>query len=171
MGDNLLNLNPRKTELLFVHLEAPAYLLMRNHFPWRAGSQIELLLKQQVETTNGGTFGQLRLACHLELYLGQENLATVIHALVPIYLYYCNTLDVGLPLKTIWKLQLAKIAVACVLFYICQWDYITFVLQTLHCLPIRLLLQFKVLMLTWKGLYDLALSYILVHPLEWGLLV
>lgn len=64
MGDNSLNLNPSKTELLFVHqsaLEAPVYLLR--------SPQIELLLNQQVETTDSGTLGQLWLVCQLELYL------------------------------------------------------------------------------------------------------
>lgn len=52
-----------------------------------------------------GTFAQIHL---LHPFLDQVTLVTVIHALVSSHLSYCNVLYIGVPLKTIWKIQLVQ---------------------------------------------------------------
>nr|GFC43941.1 hypothetical protein [Tanacetum cinerariifolium] len=72
----------------------------------------ELLLDSQVAAVARGAFAQLRLVRQLRPYLDRADLATVTHALVTSRLDYCNALYVGLPLKTVRKLQLVQNAAA-----------------------------------------------------------
>lgn len=62
-----------------------------------------------------GALLQFWLEIHLQLFLDRKALAAVVHALVISRSDYCNVLDVGLPLKTIQKLQLVTNIVAGVL--------------------------------------------------------
>uniref|UniRef100_A0A803TYG3 Reverse transcriptase domain-containing protein n=1 Tax=Anolis carolinensis TaxID=28377 RepID=A0A803TYG3_ANOCA len=67
-----------------------------------------LSLEPQVSAVARGAFAQLKLVRQLHPYLGKPDLATVVHALVTSHLDYCNAVYVGLPLKTVRKLQLVK---------------------------------------------------------------
>ena len=69
-----------------------------------------LSLEAQVASVAWSAFYQLRLVAQLRPYL--DNLASVVYALVTSRLDYCNALYVGLPLKTVWKLQLVQNAAA-----------------------------------------------------------
>ena len=63
-------------------------------------------LDAQVSAVARNVFAQLKLLCQLCPFLEMSNLATVTHALVTSRLDYCNVLYVGLPLKSVRKLQL-----------------------------------------------------------------
>ena len=66
----------------------------------------------QVSVMTRSVFTQLKQAHQLCLFLEISDLATMMHALVTSHLDYCNTLYVGLPLKTVWKLQVVQNATA-----------------------------------------------------------
>ncbi|XP_061466651.1 uncharacterized protein LOC133377174 [Rhineura floridana] len=119
-----------------------------------------LSLEAQVASVARNAFYQLRLVAQLRPYLDRENLATVIHALVTSRLDYCNALYVGLPLKTVRKLQLVQNAAARVLTGIKKYDHITPVLAQLHWLPICFRARFKVLVLTYKALNGIGPQYL-----------
>lgn len=55
-----------------------------------------------------GAFAQLWLVRQLQLYLDSEDLAMLVHVTVTSRLDNCNMLYIGLPFKTVWKLQLVK---------------------------------------------------------------
>ncbi|KAF7240163.1 Ophiophagus venom factor, partial [Varanus komodoensis] len=79
---------------------------------------------------------EFHLSCFSKLiFLTMEHgLATVIHALVISRLDYCNTLYVGLPLKTVWILQLVQNRAARLLTGTGHYSHITLVLYQLHWL-------------------------------------
>ncbi|KAF7238474.1 HORMA domain-containing protein 2 [Varanus komodoensis] len=68
----------------------------------------ELSLEAQVTVVARSAFLQLRLIHHLRPYLEEDCLATVTHALVTSRLDFCNALYMGLPLKTVWILQMVQ---------------------------------------------------------------
>ena len=71
-----------------------------------------LSLEAKVASVARSAFYQLRLVAQLRPYLDRDSLASVVHALVTSKLDYCNALYVGLPLKTVRKLQLVQNAAA-----------------------------------------------------------
>lgn len=69
----------------------------------RLHTQLEVLLRPAL--TMEGAFRQLQPG----VPLGKNDLApTIIHAVIMPRLDYCNVLNVGLPLKAIWKLHMIQ---------------------------------------------------------------
>ena len=77
-------------------------------------------------------FYQLRLVAQLRPYLGRDNLASVVHALVTSKLDYCNALYVGQPLKMVRKLQLVQNAAAGLIAGTKRCEHIRPILARLH---------------------------------------
>ncbi|KAF7253695.1 hypothetical protein EYD10_00878 [Varanus komodoensis] len=126
----------------------------------------ELSLEAQVTAVARNTFLQLRLIHQLRPYLEYDCLATMTHALVTSRLDFCNVLCVGLPLKTVWILQLVQNRAARLLTGTGRYVHMTPVLRQLHWLPIQVRAQFKVLVMTYKALNSLGPGYLKerLHP-------
>ncbi|KAF7251550.1 hypothetical protein EYD10_03015 [Varanus komodoensis] len=120
----------------------------------------ELTLEAQVSVVVRSTFHQLWWIHQLRPYLEDTCLATVTHALVTSRLDYCNALYVGLPLKTVWILQMVQNRAARFLMRTGRYSHITPVLYQLHWLPIEVWAQFKVLVITYKALNGLGPGYL-----------
>ena len=105
----------------------------------------------QVASVARSAFCQLRLVAQLHPYLDGDNLVSVVHALVTSKLDYCNALYVGLPLKTVRKLQLVQNAAARLITGTSRFEHMKPILARLHWLPICFRAQFKVLVLTYKA--------------------
>ena len=73
---------------------------------------------------------------------------------------YCNALLAGCPASSINKLQLVQNAAARVLTRSRKYDHITPILSSLHWLPIKFRINYKVLLLTYKALNGLAPVYL-----------
>ena len=67
-----------------------------------------LTLEAQVDSVARGAFLQLRKLYQLRPYLDEQSLMRVTHALLTSHIDYCNALYVGLPLKTVRRLQLVQ---------------------------------------------------------------
>ncbi|XP_078241606.1 uncharacterized protein LOC140704410 [Pogona vitticeps] len=172
MRVNKLRLNPDKFEVLLVG--APPDRL-KGHLPTLDGITLplkdrvrslgvlldpSLTLEAQVDSVSRGAFLQLRRIYQLRPYLDEQNLAAVTHALVTTRLDYCNALYVGLPLKTVRRLQLAQNRAARLVSGAAARTHITPVLKNLHWLPVAARAQFKVLTLTYKALNGLGPGYL-----------
>ncbi len=73
---------------------------------------------------------------------------------------YCNSVLAGLPDHLIKKIQSVQNSAARLVSHVKKHDHITPVLKDLHWLPVRQRILFKVLVVTYKALHDLAPSHI-----------
>ncbi len=83
----------------------------------------------------------------------------LVHAFMTSRLDYCNALLGGCPASSINKLQIVQNAAARVLTRSRKYDHITPILQSLHWLPIKFRISYKILLLAYKALNDLAPAY------------
>ena len=127
MRANKLKLNPDKTEVLLVSQKADQGIgiqLVLDGVTLPLKTQVcslgvlldsALSLDAQVSGVARSPFAELKLVRQLRPFLEKSDLATVTHALVTSRLDYCNVFYVGLPLKSVQKLQLVQRAAARVL--------------------------------------------------------
>ncbi len=73
---------------------------------------------------------------------------------------YCNALLGGCSERLINKLQIVQNAAATVLTRTRKYDHISPLLSTLHWLPIKHRIYFKILLITYKALNGLAPHYL-----------
>ncbi len=88
------------------------------------------------------------------------NAETLIHAFMTSRLNYCNALLGDCSVCLINKVQLVQNAAARVLTRTKKFDHISPVLSTLHWLPIKHRIHFKILLITYKALNGLAPQYL-----------
>ncbi len=84
----------------------------------------------------------------------------LVHAFMTSRLYYNNALLGGCPASSINKLQIVQKAVARVLTRSRKYDHITQILQSLHWLPIKFRISYRILLLAYKALNDLDPVYL-----------
>ena len=93
-------------------------------------------------------------------FLSQEATCTIIHAFITSQIDYCNSLMNGLPENLIKKLQRVQNTAARLVFNLRKYDRITPALVTLHWLQVKYRIEFKTLLIVFKGLHDKAPTYI-----------
>ncbi len=89
-----------------------------------------------------------------------SNSEMLIHAFMTSRLDYCNALLGGCSARLINKLQLVQNAAARVLTRTRKYDHVSPVLSTLHWLLIKLCIDFKILLISYKALNGLAPQYL-----------
>ncbi len=92
--------------------------------------------------------------------LSMSNAKMLIHAFMTSRLDYCNALMGDCPARLINKLQMVQNAAARVLTRTRKYDHISPVLSTLHWLPVKHHIDFKILLITYKALNGLAPHYL-----------
>ncbi len=97
---------------------------------------------------------------HLRNISKLRNMLSVSDAFMTSRLDYCNALLGGCPASSINKLQIVQNAAARVLTRSRKYDHITPILQSLHWLPIKFRISYKILLLAYKALNDLAPAYL-----------
>lgn len=122
-----------------------------------------LQFHKHINTVVKSSFFQLRSVAKVKRFLSSKDLEIVIHALISSRLDYCNSLYVGLPQSTLSRLQMVKNLAARSLTGTRKSDHIS---PSLHWLPIKFRVDFKVLLLTYKALHNMAPDYIsdLIKP-------
>src|SRR5512140_3009896 len=84
----------------------------------------------------------------------------LVHAFMTLRLDYCYALFAGCPASSINRLQLVQNAAARVLTRSKKYDHITPILSSLHWLPVKFRIDFKILLLTHKALNNQASVYL-----------
>ena len=92
--------------------------------------------------------------------MSEKNL---LHAFVTSRLDYCNSLLLGCPINSLKSFQRIQNAAARVLMKTNKRDHISKVLASLHWLPFKFRIEFKVLVLTYKALNDRAPDLIVTY--------
>ena len=110
--------------------------------------------------SNLSAFFHLKNISKLQPMLSMSNAEMLIHAFMTSRLDYCNALLGGCSVHLINKLQLVQNAAARVLTRTRKYDHISPVLSTLHWLPVKHRIDFKILLITYKALNGLAPQYL-----------
>ena len=89
-----------------------------------------------------------------------EALVTVVHAFVTSRIDYCNSLLYGISDYNINRLQRIQNSAARTITNTRKYDHITPILQKLHWLPVRQRIHFKILLITYESINDMAPEYL-----------
>ena len=94
------------------------------------------------------------------LYLNNDATQTLVHSIVIGRLDYCNSLLYKVPAVHMSKLQRIRNNAARLVCSTQTFNHITPVLFSLHWLPVAYRIEFKILVLTFKAIYQPVPSYI-----------
>ncbi|XP_054875006.1 uncharacterized protein LOC129350900 [Amphiprion ocellaris] len=106
------------------------------------------------------SFFHLRNTVKIRNILSQSDAEKLVHAFVTSRLDYCNSLLSGCPNSSLKYLQLIQNAAARVLTGVSKRDHISPILDSLHWLPVKSRIEFKILLLTYKALNNQSPSYL-----------
>ena len=178
---NKLQFNDAKTEV--IHLTsrfkdtrelAPVAVGDSNVVPCAKARNLGVVVDKHLEMDSHiSNILRIGWACIYKLgkirrYLDQKSTETLIHAYITSRIDTCNSLLAGLPAKQIQRLQKLQNAAARLVTGTKRNQSITPVLYKLHWLPVSMRIQYKIALLTFKCLNDMAPSYLkqLVHRYE-----
>lgn len=115
---------------------------------------------KQISSVVKSCFYQLRLLSKVKPVLSRRNLETAVHAFITSRLDYCNSLYYGISQASISRLQLVQNAAARLLEGKRKFDHITPILMSLHWLPVKYRIEFKILLFVYKTQNNLAPQYL-----------
>ncbi len=119
-----------------------------------------LSFEKHISNVTKTAFFHLRNIAKLRNMLPVSDAEKLVHAFMTSRLDYCNALLGGCPASSINKLQIVQNAAARVLTRSRKYDHITQILQSLHWLPIKFRISYKILLLAYKALNGLAPAYL-----------
>ena len=174
MAENFLKLNDDKTE--FLVLGDPHQLKKLPSLNIHIGdSQIEstdsarnigaifdsnMNMKKHVHTLCKSAWYHIRRIGTIRKYLTNSATKTLVHAFITSKLDNLNSLLYGLPDKLLHKLVRVQRAAARLVTRTKRYEHITPVLRHLHWLPVKLRINFKILLLTFKALKGEGPAYL-----------
>ena len=119
-----------------------------------------LSMDRHTTKTSSTAFYYLYNIKRIRKFLSRADTETLIHAFISCRLDYCNSLLYGLPAYQLAKLQRVQNAAARLIFEETKFCHITPLLSTLHWLPIKYRIEFKVLLFTYKTIHGQAPIYL-----------
>ncbi|KAF7704817.1 hypothetical protein HF521_021889, partial [Silurus meridionalis] len=120
----------------------------------------KLSFKNNFDQVTKTAFFHLRNISKLRNMLSISDAEKLVHAFMTSRIDYCNALLGGCPASLINKLQLVHNAAARVLTRSRKYDHITPILSSLHWLPVKFRIDYKLLLLTYKTLNGVAPMYL-----------
>ena len=93
-------------------------------------------------------------------YLDTSTAKNLVQALILCHLDYCNSLLFNIPDSQISKLQLIQNSAARLITGLRKHTHITPVLDQLHWLPVQVRINFKILLLTFQCIHNMAPIYL-----------
>lgn len=174
MGSNRLKMNADKTQLIWIgtrqqlaKVNIKSLRLLSAVVPFSSvvsdlGVHIDsqLTMSDHVAALRRSCFFQLRQLRAVRPSLTTDTAKTLVHAFVSSRLDYCNSLLGGVSKGLVAKLQSIQNAAARLVTGTRKFEHITPVLRSLHWLPVRHRITFKLAMLVYKSLHGLAPPYL-----------
>ncbi|XP_073349448.1 uncharacterized protein [Pagrus major] len=169
MAANFLQLNQDKTEVLVIGPEGQREKLLPKLQDFKPSKSVknlgvifdsDLTFIPHIKNITKIGFYHLKNIARVRPFLSQASTEVLMHAFISCRLDYCNALLSGLPKKSLHNLQLLQNSAARVLTKTRGREHITPVLKSLHWLPVRFRINFKVLLLVFKCLNGLGSSYL-----------
>ncbi|KAF7688711.1 hypothetical protein HF521_013518, partial [Silurus meridionalis] len=168
MTHNFLLLNSDKMEILLIGPKTSTQKLQ--HFNLHLGCSVttsstvilgsNLSFKNYINHITKTAFFHLRNIARLRNMLSISDEEKLVHAFMTFRIDECNALLGGCPASLINKLQLVQNAAARVLTRSRKYDHITPILSSLHWLPVKFRIDYKLLLLTYKTLNGLSPMYL-----------
>ena len=125
-----------------------------------------MTMEKHINTITQSAYFQIRNISRIRKCLTLESAKTLTQTLVISRIDYCNGLLGNIPLRLSNKLQRVQNAAAKMLFKKPKRDHVTPLLKSLHWLPITFRIKYKIVLLTYKSLNNLAPPY-LKHLIHW----
>ncbi len=119
-----------------------------------------LSFENHISNVTKTAFFHLRNIAKLRNMLSVSDAEKLVCAFMTSRLEYCNALLGGCPASSINKQQIVQNAAARVLTRSRKYDHFAPILQSLHWLPIKFRISYKILLLAYKALNDLAPAYL-----------
>ena len=117
-------------------------------------------MRQQVNSIVRNCYAQIRSIGQIRKYLSFDAAQSLIHAFITSRIDNGNSLLARLPDTIIDKIQRVQNTSARILTRTPKFQHITPVLKELHWLPVKKRIEFKILLLTYKCLNNLAPEYL-----------
>ena len=120
----------------------------------------ELTLAIHINKVCKVCYMHIRNIYKIRRFLTTNATKALVQATITSRLDYCNSLYHGLPDTLLSKLQRIQNASARLITGSSKYDHITPVLQSLHWLPIKFRIQYKICMIVFKSKHNMTPSYI-----------
>ena len=178
MNGTSLEINEDKTDFIIVSAHEDQYKHIRLTVGTdnvQASESIKILgvtldhnmnMKKAIANTCRSAHMHIRKINSIRRYLCEDSTKLLVNSTVLSCLDYCNSIYVGLPQTSLYKLQLAQNCAARMITNTPRHDHITPVLQQLNLLIIQKRCQLKILVLTFKVLHNNFPQYI-CELLQW----
>ncbi|KAF7689309.1 hypothetical protein HF521_012662, partial [Silurus meridionalis] len=169
LSQNFLHLNEEKTEYILFSSDLPSSSLSFGPLTPQFAPTVRNLgvifdqsmhFDKQISAVVKVSFYQLRLLSKVKSFLSKADLEKAIHAFISSRIDYCNALYTGLNQSLLNRLQMVQNAAARLLTNTSKCSHITPVLRSLHWLPVRFRVEYKVLLFVFKAINDLAPPYL-----------
>ena len=173
MKDNKLLCNTSKTEVLhftsrFLDVDSITHVTIGNSVKELTSEARDLgvildhhlKMSSHINNICKSASYSLRRIGQIRRYLNTASTEKLVHAFITSKLDYCNSLIYGLPDKDLIKLQRIQNSAARLVTLTKKFEHVTSILQTLHWLPVKKRIVFKILLLTFKVLNGQAPSYL-----------
>ncbi len=177
MANNFLQLNADKTKVLIIASDSIASKIAQCIGSLSSAIQSSLrnlcvifdqamYFDQHIKSLTRTCFFHLRNIAKLRSVVSQPELEIIIHAFISSWLDYRNSLFTCLSKSSLDCLQMVQNAAARLSTRSSEMTHITPILSSLHWLPIKFRIHFKVLVFTYRALHGQAPAYIsdLLHP-------
>ena len=174
MHENRLLMNETKTEFLLIGTKQQLTRVNVDHVKVGKADIVphspvknlgvwldsNLSMVDHITKASSTAFFHLYNIRRIRKYLSKENTETLIHAFVSSRIDYCNSLLYGVPNCHLYKLQRVQNAAGRLIFEESKYCHVTPLLKSLHWLPVKYRIIFKVLLITFKAIHGLAPVYI-----------
>ena len=175
-GSNRLKMNPEKTQLIWLGSRQQFCVLIITPVRLHNGTVIvpsssalnlgvifdsQLTMAEHVNSITRSCFYQLRQLHFIRRCVSQDAAKALVHAFISSRVDYCNSLLFGATDQVIRRLQAVMNAAARLIVGLRRSDHITPALRdTLHWLPVKQRIVYKIALLVYKCRHGMAPSYL-----------